>query len=145
MNLEEIEAKAEELLRQVLGEDHASRAEHAARKLKCLELAARIKSTVAFRKEREAETANRLEGVYVPTWAGQPAVTLPVAEPTKPAVDRLHELVSYLITESERAHDLAGQNEIGEMNATAVHFEAASKAYDDAATKLQEILQEGGL
>jgi hypothetical protein len=66
-------------------------------------------------------------------------------EPTKPAVDRLHELVSYLITESERAHDLAGQNQIGGMDASADRFSAVSKAYDDAATKLQEILQEGGL
>ena len=66
---------------------------------------------------------------------------VPEEEPTKPAVDRLHELVSYLIACSERGHRLNETHPERDLR----HEVAASKAYDDAATKLQEILSEGGL
>lgn len=145
MNLEEIEAKADELLADVLSEDHASRAEHAARKLRCLELTARIKSTVAFRKEREAERSGQQAAFQL----GVPFVPQVVhctectPEPTKPVADRLHELVSYLIRNSETNHHAAGATQLGA--ASEERYQAISKAYDDAATKLQEILNEGGI
>jgi hypothetical protein len=66
-----------------------------------------------------------------------------VAEPTKPAADRLHELVSYLTATSKRDFDLSKTHTGGSVGSTK-HL-AASKAYDDAATKLQDILQEGGI
>lgn len=156
MNLEEIEAKADELLTSVLSEDHASRAEHSARKLRCLELTARIKATVASRKERETERARddalrMREIAAMETAAGaasRAALTQQFArqgevysaavgalaeelQPTKPVADRLHELVSYC---REREEYKGRDNEIG-----------ADTAYGDVADKLQEILQEGGI
>lgn len=66
-----------------------------------------------------------------------------VAEPTKPAVDQLHELLSYLINQSER--ELVRSQSDGKNPDEASRHLGESKAYDDAATKLQEILQEGGI
>jgi hypothetical protein len=135
VTLEEIQAKADELLTQVLGEDHSSRAEHAARKLRCLELAARIKSIVAFSNKREDDLARMRD---LPRH--QPLIQYPAA-PTKPAADRLHELVSYFIQQSQQAFN-ATRVEPAEQHS---RYLSVSKAYDDAATKLDEILREGSL
>lgn len=63
------------------------------------------------------------------------------AEPTKPAVDRLHELVSYL----EASKEGADQADDGGDRYESGRLDGMSKAYRDAATKLQEILSEGGI
>lgn len=65
------------------------------------------------------------------------------AEPTKPAADRLHELLSYLIQQSEQS--LEKSNHVMQESPPWRKHLAASKAYDDAAQKLQEILTEGGI
>lgn len=66
-------------------------------------------------------------------------------EPTKPATDRLHELVSYFKATREESLALAHADESTGADLSAVENQARANAYYDAATKLQEILQEGGL
>ena len=64
-------------------------------------------------------------------------------EPTKPAADRLHELVSYLHNQQDR-EQIRARSDGKSPDEVARHFGQA-EAYDDAATKLQDILQEGGI
>ena len=68
-------------------------------------------------------------------------------EPTKPAADRLHELVSYFVGQSnENYNKTKSIPEVDEAQTShETRYLSISKAYDDAATKLQEILQEGGI
>lgn len=65
------------------------------------------------------------------------------AEPTKPAADRLHELMSYLLGQCNSHYQTHSTHTGGSVGAQQ-HL-AASKAYDDAAQKLDEILREGGI
>lgn len=67
-------------------------------------------------------------------------------EPTKTVADRLHELVSYFTTNSEASFQTSKKNLANSDSVNAAlqgRYLAVSKAYDDAATKLQEILLEG--
>lgn len=64
-------------------------------------------------------------------------------EPTKPAADQLHELLSYLIQQSQLSLEKS-EHVMVETPVWRKHL-AASKAYDDAAGKLQDILNEGGI
>lgn len=167
MNLEEIEAKADELAAQLVDPDtHSAVVRDVAFRLDGLSRAAQIKATVAFRKEQalpnlnlpthpKPEASPRCQQVYRCTrpaghisrgiahaWVGYPATVVDPEEPTKPVADRLHELVSYLVSQSVEEHHKADEKIEGWR---AAKFVAASKAYDDAASKLQEILQEGGI
>lgn len=64
---------------------------------------------------------------------------------TKPAADRLHELLSYLVQQSEAAHQRSQEADaVSELGKSARQL-SICKAYDDAATKLSEILHEGGI
>lgn len=65
------------------------------------------------------------------------------AEPTKPAADQLHELLSYLVQQSQLSLEKS-EHVMVETPVWRKHL-AASKAYDDAAQKLQDILTEGGI
>jgi hypothetical protein len=75
-------------------------------------------------------------------WAG-PGNGGEKAEPIKPAIDRLHELLSYLISHSNS--EFHQSNKHAPDSAESIKHLAASKAYDDGAQKLQEILNEGGI
>lgn len=76
------------------------------------------------------------------TWTG-PGNGKQEAEPTKPAADRLHELVSYCRTHAEESDDKAGH--VQAQSPPWLRHRAVARAYDDAATKLQDILTEGGI
>jgi hypothetical protein len=158
VNLEEIEAKANNVADSLMIAGRGE-AELLALRLQGLKNLAQIKSTVAFRKERENQpllsypTAPlpAICGVQSPQiWAGERYVSQTCrvqaghaglhrsaqgaewsegvsAEPTKPAVDRLHELVSY-IREGQKDAPFASAEEVL-----------------DIADKLEEILREGSL
>lgn len=64
-------------------------------------------------------------------------------EPTKPAADHLHELLSYLVQQSQLSLEKS-EHVMVETPVWRKHL-AASKAYDDAAGKLQDILTEGSI
>lgn len=166
MDLSEIEAKADQLAQKLADPDISrTRAELLGIRLQGLAHAAQIKSTVAFRKERESQPliqypaapingpcghrapTHRLIGCTLPaghlgghtdgelTWSGP--------EPTKPAVDRLHELVS-MWRGFSRGQDakadavLASPEQLGYHNGQAV-------GWGKAASMLEEILSEGGI
>jgi hypothetical protein len=75
-------------------------------------------------------------------WAG-PGNGKEVPEPTKPAADRLHELVSYCSRQSNDAH-LEAEQETESMHRRLQVRERAA-AYADVGQKLQDILTEGGI
>lgn len=66
----------------------------------------------------------------------------PYPEPTKSAADRLHELVSYCMQQSDAANLQSGRDEELVLNQT---HRAESLAYADVGSKLSEILKEGTL
>lgn len=163
MELSEIEAQADALLERLASTSSAGEVRDICFRLDGLKNAAQIKSTVAFRKEREAVAPLPLWGALpaVPGFVRCPATKLqggwtyrcesvaghtpagahdwrgspnpPDEEPTKPAVDRLHELVSY--------------GEQMEASNRTVEYPCpdAADAYQDMASKLEEILREGEL
>ena len=135
MDLREIEAKADELLEQMYrkttGPAGVAEMRDICTRMDVLERAARIKSTVAFRKEQEADRLQPL--MYGGSLLGQ-------KEPTKPAIDRLHEMVSYLHEQSRENHGRADRMPDGDK---AARYLEAAGAYDDAALKLREILRGG--
>lgn len=138
MNLSEIEAQADELLERLASTGSAGEVRDICFRLDGLKNAAQIKSTVAFRKEREDELT-RMKGIFQQNLPNNySSVLLPA--PSKPAVDRLHELVSYLKTRAGVCYTRGDQ----EPELEGQHRNTA-KAYDDAATKLDEILREGEL
>lgn len=145
MNLEEIEAHADLLLDRLAATDSAGQVRDICFRLDGLKSAAQIKSTVAFRKEREAELTRMQR--YAPSLVPPPSlITYPAAPaaaaPTKPAVDRLHELVSHL-NELAKEDLLQADDEVEVWKAN--KWKASAKAYVDAADKLEEVLREGEL
>lgn len=158
MTLEEIEAKADELVIKALEPDTGVReVELLNLQIENLKDLAMIKRVADQRAQwivhaswRHAELDNqRRWGRPLPPPGGattpETVITsteVAAADPTKPVADRLHELVSYLIGKSEEymATAKSAVQVVSESKAV-----LASKAYDDAATKLQEILQEGGI
>lgn len=170
MDLHEIEAKADELAEKMLATEHRQERTHHMWALEGLQRLAQIKATVAFSKEREQATTAPAATDRCGVWGsggydalvctkGSPhggahfdenvqtyfQATELSADPTKPAADRLHELVSYFVQQSEEAATVHQRVSGVPRRHAHTAAAAASRAYDDAATKLQEILQEGGI
>ena len=160
MELNEIEAQADALLERLAGFTvGAGEARDICFRLDALSSAASIKATVAHQKRADNQA-------YMPTHAYMPApvslqqcpatefvrgdafrcskpaghmpaaahawmLAVPAEEPTKPAADRLHELVSY-------GKQMEASNRTVEYPCP-----DAADAYQDMATKLDEILREG--
>lgn len=89
------------------------------------------------------ESQHRGDGMW---WSGAGNATKLTPEPTKPAVDRLYELVSYCrgsadacATEAEAQRDVVGQ----EARKQPGDYEAA--VFSELSDKLQDILSEGGI
>lgn len=157
MNLEEIEAKADEYAAALIETPNAGMVKHYRDKLIGLNHAVQIHGVRDRRAEwnvsvgwREAEidamhkAANAAEAAVAQRTPREQAYPVSFnADPVKPVADRLHELVSYLVRQSETDHHAAQATQLGAT--LEARYQASSKAYDDAATKLQEILQEGGI
>lgn len=148
MDLSEIEAKADKLLQRMNDTSSATLAGDTVTRLQGLAHAAQIKATVAFRKEREAEWAGQqaayqLGVPFVPQVVPRSECT---PEPTKNVADRLHELVSYLQQQAEECRDEAERKrDVVGQEARKQPGDYMAPAYSEAATKLQEILSEGGI
>jgi hypothetical protein len=147
VDLKEIEDKADELAERVISTPSLGTTTLHAGQIKALKDLAIIKAAVSQRADYDAAKAMRerelaaMEAVAASNEsmaAAYAGATPEAAEPTKPAADRLHELLSYFIQQSEAP--INGQTPDTERQGM-----MRAMYYDDAATKLQEILTEGGI
>lgn len=162
MDLREIEEKADDLLeqmyREVTGPAGAAEMRDICTRMDVLERAARIKhlsgshglcsehfpghpSLPCTLYSGHSGQHQHEGGETDPSarWDGESGLAFQnITEPTKPAVDRLHELVSYCKQNAEAADAYA-------ITPDEHQVVAEAKAYRDIATKLEEILREGSL
>lgn len=151
MDLSEIEAKADELAALMLTVqqvgDIPARLEglvHLAQIKRVVDLRAQWNAGVSIREEDRVLRERELVAMeQVATAVPRPGICgWRPPEPTKPAVDRLHELVGYFITTRLELLQMMRVAETDGADLTAAENRARANAYYDAATKLNEILSE---
>lgn len=146
MSLSDIEAKADELAEALDGAG-AALAKDLTTKLEGLAYAVQIKATAAHqRRVAEQPMIHLQQGPQHGYFQGVPVSPPPLVEPTKPAIDRLHELVSYFIQQAnDCANEAARNRDVVGQEARKQPADYMAVVYNEAADKLRDILDEGGL